>query len=117
MNIDGIDKIIDKLAEKLGVAATEIGKVAQEVVSQYQMQCIVGAICIAILGIVVVGAAIAAGFLLRRSWRKTGDCDYMCGSVAAFTLGGLLFVVFGSVVAGKIMGAAAPLYYCLKELL
>ena len=122
MDAKEVNSVIEKLAEKLGMAAEQVAPLAEQVIREYRDKSIVGALgsglCVVILG--VITAAIA-----RRSWKQhllcVEDPRYDGGWVVAIIVSAIAFLIGGTAGAvqcvGHAMGAVAPTYYCLQALL
>ena len=115
--------VIDKIADKLGVAATEVAKGAQTMIVEFQRAYIIATIAhasIALVGIIIFWQCL-------RLVKKHADGKTDCSSVAdeGWIAGGIFGMVIGTIAFFVNIGmgliaaikASAPTYYCLKELL
>ncbi|KKN89678.1 hypothetical protein LCGC14_0235240 [marine sediment metagenome] len=70
MDANQVNDVIDKLADKMGMAADKVQPLAERVVSEFQSQATVTAIC---CGILVVIGIVLLPFLLRMGIRATKE--------------------------------------------
>ena len=116
MDANTINQVIDKVAEKAGIAAEQIAPLAEEVVRQFQLKSIVG-------GLLSLGAAIIIGLIAHSSVKKLlvkaekSSEDWYGFAGMWITIGACILVGFFMIQAViDAYYAVAPLYYCLKEL-
>ena len=116
MDANSLNQVVDKVAEKLGIAVEKAAPIAEQVVKEYAARAEVGAVACAVVGI--VGFLMLIAGLVVLSWSVSKDNPL--GSCLAFAsaLMGAIGAITGT--ANYIlyrMEAVAPTYYVLKELL
>ena len=118
-----VSQIIDKVAEKLGLAAEQAAAVAERLIGEYQAQAIVGLVACAIAGII---AGIAAAVCIRAFIHQVKTDNGMtndeitgpCAVYGLFSIVGLfLATAFLGSAVGNLRRVVAPAYYMLKELI
>lgn len=115
-----INQVIDKLAEKLGMAANEIAPLAEKIVAEYQAKATVGAIVCAAVAVVLIGATAAwVRFGMKQyAARKCKDEDGWLPAIIIPAVGcGIAVVPLFIEGLQYLMQSIAPTFYCLKELL
>jgi len=128
MNATDVNAVVDKLAEKVGVAAAKLQPVAEQAIHEYQRQAVLAAVLLAVLA--VIGACMVF-VALRTILRDTALADAVRGKVEDTANGmarmilsilaalmGVGFAIAGAVCSAQsAMQACAPTYHCLKALM
>jgi len=125
-----VNTVIDKLAEKLGIAVEQVKPLAETVIREYQLQSIAGAVACGIL--VVIGLLTLRWFahsirkVLKEApegFGRNEDATSMGQDVRIFlsVVGSIVMVIFSFACSWWIVRfvrqACAPTYFCLLELL
>jgi len=115
MDANSVNQIINNVAEKTGMAARELGPLAEKAVAEYGMQQAVYAAGAGVLALVAAGMA---AFFFRASWEtrdRTDDFSSVCLFGGAVMLGAFAGAVISAIC--DLGDSMAPTYECLKQLL
>ena len=103
-----LENVVDTLADKIGLAATQIQPIAEETLRQFQMRAIVGVIVGCVLGLLLIFPGI---FCIKKALYYNKEAEEEISF--AFTVGSVL-ILFAAVMStciglGSIGDAIAPL--------
>lgn len=107
MKADEINKVIDKLAEKIGVAVEKVEPIAQEVIEQVQSRALLqGFSCIALIVFFMV-------IIFLVNYMKDNDEKYEEARLGLTSVATVIILIISMVAIGKFSTYIAPLAYIL----
>lgn len=119
MDANDVNQVVDKVAEKLGMAVEKVAPLCEQVIREFQMVSIMQAVgCFLMAAAVLVAGRQLSRWCARE--RNEDDNAGEWGAALFITRVGswvACFILVGVGVFTFIPRALAPTYYCLKELL
>ncbi len=127
MDASQVNEVVDKLAEKVGIAADKLQPLAEQAIREYQMSQIVGAV---VAGVFLLLGLVLIAQCVRRLPRLLTECEEATSTRAqaqpatvatlSVILGIIgLFMSIITLVEGLACArrAVAPTYHCLRALM
>ena len=117
MDANSINQVIEKLAEKAGVARDQVAPLAQQCVVEFARQQTCYAIATAVLGLVLLAATIWGAY---KSWQLRDAIVKIDAELPTFGLLFMLAVAIVGAFAGSVHfagNACAPTYELVRQFL